>query len=88
MPEIVLTETFIKGYENLPPHIQKKAKKAIRFLANDPRHPSLRSKPVEGAKGIFEARVDQSYRMTYERLEDDVLIMRVVGEHDKTIKNP
>jgi mRNA-degrading endonuclease RelE of RelBE toxin-antitoxin system len=87
MPEIVLTETFIKGYENLPPHIQKKAKKALRLLAANHRHPSLRSKPVEGAPGIYEARVDQNYRMTYERLSGDVLRLRVIGEHNKTIKN-
>ena len=79
MPEIVLTETFKNGYANLPPKIQKKAEKALRLLAGNPRHPSLRSKPIEGAKGIYEARVDQNYRLTYERLPDDILQIRVVG---------
>lgn len=88
MPEIEITETFKKGYVNLPPKIQKRAEKALRLLAANPRHPSLRSKPVEGAPGIYEARVDQNYRMTYERLSGDVLRLRVIGKHDKTIKNP
>lgn len=26
---------------------------------------------------------DQSYRMTYERLPDDTLLLRVVGKHDE-----
>jgi len=88
MPEIELTERFKNAYAGLPSPIQKKVKKALRLLANDPRHPSLQSKPVEGAPGIFEARVDQNYRMTYERLPGDLLRVRVIGKHDETLKKP
>jgi mRNA interferase RelE/StbE len=88
MPRIELTERFKEAYAELPSPIQKKAKKALRLLANDPRHPSLQSKPVEGAPGIFEARVYQNYRMTYERLPGDVLRLRVIGKHDETLKRP
>lgn len=88
MPEIELTETFHRWYAKLPDEIKKKTEKALRFLAADPRHPSLRSKPIEGAKGLFEARVDQKYRLTFERLPDDVLQIRVVGKHDEALKNP
>ncbi len=88
MPEIELTDTFHKGYANLPPEIKKKTKKALRLLAENPRHPSLRSKPIEGAKGIYEARVDRKYRFTFERLHGDVLRLRVVGKHDETLSNP
>ena len=88
MPEIELTDTFRKGYANLPPEIKKKTKKALRLLAENPRHPSLRSKSIEGAKGIYEARVDRKYRFTYERLHGDVLRLRVVGKHDEALSNP
>jgi mRNA-degrading endonuclease RelE of RelBE toxin-antitoxin system len=88
MPEIELTERFRNAYRALPFQIQKKVKKALRLLANDPRHPSLQSKPIEGAEGIFEARVDLNYRMTYERLPGNVLRVRAVGKHDETLKNP
>ena len=88
MPEIELTETFKKLYGELPGDIQKKVKKSLRLLAENPRHPSLRSKPVEGAPGIYEARVDMQYRMTYERLPGDVLRLRVVGKHAEALKNP
>ncbi|MGB3702443.1 MAG: hypothetical protein WA997_14330 [Anaerolineales bacterium] len=88
MPEIAYTDYFKKRYAKLPPEIQKKIKKALGLLAANPRHPSLRPKPVEGAEGIFEARVDQFYRMTYERLDGDALLMRVVDTHDKAIKKP
>jgi len=88
MPETELTKTFRKFYGDLPGHIQKKVKKAIRLLSENPRHPSLRSKPIEGAPGIYEASVDIHYRMTYERLPGNVLRLRVVGKHDEALKNP
>ncbi|MEA3351179.1 MAG: hypothetical protein U9Q82_11195 [Chloroflexota bacterium] len=88
MPKIELTTRFEKAYVDLPKHIQKKVSKALGLLAHDPRYPGLQTKPIQGAKGIYEARVDQAYRMTYERLPDDVLRMRVVGNHDETLKNP
>jgi mRNA-degrading endonuclease RelE of RelBE toxin-antitoxin system len=88
MPEIELTESFHRWYARLPDKIKKKTEKALRLLAVNPRHPSLRSKPIEGAKGIYEARVDQNYRLTYERLAGDVLQIRVVGKHDEALKKP
>jgi addiction module RelE/StbE family toxin len=88
MPEIELTETFKDCYAKLPKNIQKKTKKALRLLAQDPRYPALQSKPIVGAPGIYEARVDQKYRLTYERLPGDVLRLRVVGKHDEALRNP
>lgn len=88
MPEIETTDRFDKAYLNLPLEIRKKIQKAIRLLAEDPRYPSLQTKPVQSAAGIYEARIDRGYRMTYERLPNDVLLLRVVGKHDETLKNP
>jgi len=84
---IVITERFAEAYIELPRHIQKKVDKALRLLDADFRHPSLRARHIEGTKGIYEARVDLKHRMTYER-EGDRLIMRTVGEHDKTLARP
>jgi mRNA-degrading endonuclease RelE of RelBE toxin-antitoxin system len=88
MPKITLSLHFIKAYTRLPVDIRSKVDKALRLLAENPRHPSLRIKPIQGAAGIYEVRVDQSYRMTYERLSGDVLQMRVVANHDDALKNP
>ena len=88
MPEIELTESFHRWYARLPDKIKKKTQKVLRLLAENPRHPSLRSKPIVGAKGLFEARVDQKYRLTYEHLPNDVLQIRVVGKHDEALKKP
>lgn len=88
MPKIRFTRRFLKSFAHLPASIQEKVKKQLALLAEDPRHPSLQTKPVQGAPGIYEARVDIDYRLTYERGKDDTLILRVVASHDKALKNP
>jgi mRNA-degrading endonuclease RelE of RelBE toxin-antitoxin system len=88
MPEIEIPDKFKQYFDDLPEEIKKKARKAIRFLAENPGHPSLQTKPVQGAPGIFEARVDRRYRLTYERLPGDILRLRVVGLHDEVLNNP
>ncbi len=84
---IRFTERFVKQYERLPQSMQRKVDKALRLLDTDFRHPGLRSHPVEGVRGIFEAYVDARYRMTFER-HGDVLVMRNVDNHDECLKNP
>ena len=88
MPKIRFTRRFLKSFARLPAAVQEKVKKQIALLAENPRHPSLQSKPIQGAPGIYEARVDIDYRMTYERDADDTLVLRVVAKHDEALKNP
>jgi mRNA-degrading endonuclease RelE of RelBE toxin-antitoxin system len=88
MPEIRASRRFKKLYGSLPVLIREKVKKTLRLLAENPRHPSLRTKPIQGAKGLYEARIDEHYRLTYERLPGDVLQIRALGVHDDLLKNP
>ena len=88
MPKIRFTRRFLKSFARLPAAIQEKVKKQLALLAEDPRHPSLQTKPIQGASGIYEARMDIDYRLTYERDEDDTLVLRVLARHDKALKNP
>ena len=85
---IKLTERFVRHYEQLSEPIQKKVDKALRLLDANYRHPGLRSHPVEGVRGIFEAYVDKKkYRMTFER-RGDTFILRNVDNHDECLRNP
>ena len=84
---IVITDRFKRAYSKLPPEIRQKVKKALRLLDADPRHPSLRVHPIRGTSGIYEARVDQKYRMSFEFSGDDK-IMRNVDNHDECLKKP
>ena len=78
---------FRKQYAELSETTQRKVDKAIEFLDTDFRYPGLRSHPLKSHPGIFEAYVDDKYRMTFER-QGDTLIMRNVNNHDECLKNP
>ena len=88
MPSVKFTRRFLKSFARLPVPIREKIQKQIARLAENPRHPSLQTKPIQGADGIFEARVDIDYRMTFEREAGDVLVLRVVGKHDEALRKP
>lgn len=79
--KIAKTKSFVKFYRKLPKHIQKKTDKQIIFLSQDLSHPSLRTKRMSGLDR-WEARVDRSYRFTFDKLKD-TLILRTVGPHDE-----
>jgi mRNA-degrading endonuclease RelE of RelBE toxin-antitoxin system len=80
------TATFIKLYKKLPSEIQERAKKALFLFSNDPAHPSLGHKKMAGQSDIFELRVTQNYRITYQKV-DETAFLRKVGTHD-LLKNP
>ena len=84
---VQLTDRFVRQYGELPEAIQKKVDKALHQLDSDFRHPGLRSHPVVSAPGIFEAYVNDRYRMTFHR-QGDTLIMRNVDNHDQCLRNP
>jgi mRNA-degrading endonuclease RelE of RelBE toxin-antitoxin system len=88
MPIVEFSPRFVRCYRKLPAAIRAKVDKQLTFLAKNPQHPSLQTKQIQGFVGIYEARVDQNYRFTYERLSGDKLLLRAVGRHDETLKNP
>ncbi len=81
------TERFNHALFKLPAHIRKKVRRTLALLDQDFRHPSLRARRLSGYRGIFYARVDLDHRITYER-RGDLLVLRNVGRHDETLKNP
>jgi len=81
------SDHFRRKYAKLPVTIQSKVDKAVELLDSNFRHPGLRSHPVEGAPGIYEAYVDKKYRMTYER-SGSFLILRNVDNHGECLRKP
>jgi mRNA interferase RelE/StbE len=45
-------------------------------------------KKIKGTRSIFEARVNDFYRMTFQYGEEGEIILRVVGLHNAAIKKP
>ena len=84
---LIITNRFKKAYQQLPKTIQGKVKKALRLLDEDPHYPSLRVKRIQGTDKIYEGRVDQKYRFSFE-FDGDDKILRNVDNHDDCLKNP
>lgn len=84
---LILTARFKRAYQKLPWEIQAKVRKTLKQLDADRHYPSLRVHPIRGTKGIFEARVDRKYRLSFE-LSGQNLILRNVDNHDECLKKP
>ncbi len=84
---IEYSDSFREGVQRLSPEAKKQLKKKLELMVENPRHPSLRSKKIQGIDGIFEASVNMDIRMTWQYTEDGILL-RKIGEHDKTLSNP
>lgn len=83
---IFYSPEFKNCYCSLPQRIQGLIDKKLAIFLQNPRHPSLNIKKMAGQKDIWEARITQSYRFTFQ-IENDVYILRKVGTHD-ILKRP
>jgi mRNA-degrading endonuclease RelE of RelBE toxin-antitoxin system len=80
MPVIIRTNPFDTDFLLLTQKEQKQVLKALRFLADNPRHPSLQTHKIEDTLFI-EAYANLDIRIIFERTSDTI-ILRAVGHHD------
>ena len=83
----IATSRFKRAYKSLPEEVKMGVKEALRMLAVNTRHPSLHVKKIKGTKDIWEARASLDCRITFQIVKD-YFILRNVGHHDPTLKNP
>lgn len=88
LQRVCRTDRFKKAFLNLEDKtIQKRVLKALLLLDSNPQHPSLQIKRIQGTEGIWEARVTDKYRMTFE-IKEGKYFLRNVDNHDECLKNP
>jgi mRNA-degrading endonuclease RelE of RelBE toxin-antitoxin system len=80
MPVIIRTKPFDTDFLLLTQKEQKQVLKALRFLADNPRLPSLQTHKIEDTLFI-EAYANLDIRIIFERTSDTI-ILRAVGHHD------
>ena len=78
---LLRTERFKKDFQHLPTELQERAANVLERFVTNPRHPSLQVKKMEGAPGIWELRVSDNYRVTFQRFPGGVLLRRI-GTHN------
>lgn len=80
MPTIILTEPFESDFWKLSQTEQKQSRKTLRFLANNPKHPSLQVYRIKGTS-FGEAYVNKDIRIIFEQ-NSDTLVLHAIGHHD------
>lgn len=91
MPIISRSDKFIKELQKL---VSKgvlsieQVEKFLRLIEENPRHPSLRIKKIQGTTDIFEASVNMNIRVSFQYIKTDTVYLRNIGEHDMTLKRP
>ncbi len=91
---LVIPSPFEKKVKKLPSEVLIAAKKTLRLLAENPRHPSLKTHKMQKAVGdfggnIFEAYVTKKYRLTWEYGPNQGMItLRNVDNHDECLAKP
>ncbi len=81
------SDLFKEKVEQLHPNVKKVLKNKLELMYQNPKHPSLRTKKIKGSSDIYEASITMNYRMTWQYYNEGILL-RNIGEHDKTFQNP
>ena len=75
------THSFIKDYQALSSQLQRAVDKQLKLFLSNQRHPSLNIKKMQDPRGIWEGRITQGYRFTFQ-IEGEICILRRLGTHD------
>lgn len=74
--------SFQRDFRDIPIPIQKKFQRQIDvLLTHGITYPGMKVRKMTGQSGIWEARIDEHYRFTFQLLKD-VVILRRVGTHE------
>ena len=79
--KIQTTRPFDKDYASLPDSIKNQFDKKLALFLENPHHPSLKTKRVKGHPKIWEGRVTQNYRFTFQ-MDKELIILRRIGTHN------
>lgn len=84
------TKRFKRSYKKMDKDSQELIKEALKMLAENLKHPSLRVKKMQGYHNpyVWEASANMDIRITFEMEKPDKLILRNCGHHNETLSNP
>ena len=74
------TAQFRQAFAELPPEVQRQARRAYRIFKENPNQPSLRFKPVHPTRPVYSVRVSPDYRAVG-TLEADTIVWFWIGSH-------
>ena len=72
----------LEALEEAPVQVRKAFFKQVRFLEQDLRHPSLKTKKYDESKDLWQARVNRDWRF-YFNIVGDTYVIRDIIPHPK-----
>jgi hypothetical protein len=73
--------SFWQAYARLDPRVKTAARRAYQLFAENPDHPSLRFKKLQGYANVWSVRINEHYRAVGER-EGDTIEWAWIGSHN------
>lgn len=84
------TPRFTRAFRKLPEDLQALYVDKMYQFQDDWKHPSFRTKRIQGTDNIWEASLNMSIRFTFEWITNDnneqVCLMRNIGDHDHCLR--
>ena len=79
--KITYTKRFEKYLKKLSAIEKKQIKAKVELLADNPLHPSLRTKRIQGTDDLFECSVNMDIRIIWCYEGDELIVLLDVGHH-------
>jgi len=73
--------SFRRAFAQLDPKVQDATRRTYRLFMQNPAHPSLRFKKLEGFERAWSVRINEQYRAVGERTGDKI-IWTWIGSHN------
>lgn len=80
--QFTFTSRFQKHYKNLTATEKKQLMNKLKIFSENPNHPSLRTKRIQGTDNLFECSVNMSIRIIWYYEGEKIIILLDVGHHD------
>lgn len=80
--QFTFTKRFQKRFKDLSAQEKKQLQNKLQLLAENPMPPSLRTKPIQGTRDLFECGVNMDIRIIWYFEGDQMIILVDVGHHD------
>ncbi len=79
--KITFTDRFQKHFKSLSEIEKKQLRNKLELLAENPLHPSLRTKRIQGTADLFECNVNMDIRIIWYYEGRTMIVLVDVGHH-------
>lgn len=80
--KIPYTKRFEKHYKKLTAQEKKQIRSKVEMLSENPLHPLLRTKRIQGTDDLFECSVNMDIRIIWYYEGEELIFLLDVGHHD------